>query len=303
MKTVTNTIEYLEMMSKFQTTYFKNEEYTTTERETWFYNNMIFFEDYFFDLTTIQLALENKVHKEILLDWFIDNVSERTLEDIISYNNNYAEKDYKVLKEICKKYKIKEPKLNGRTNKKGDNPEFRTNKQGRIIFLNLNYKKLKEIPEWIKKFNRLVSLHVACNDITEIKNLNTLIHLKNLDLSNNKIEKIEWLENLINLKVLLSQNNKIKKIEWLENLKDLWYLCIQDNKIKKIEWLENLKDLWFLYLNFNKIEKLENIKENKKLMKVWLEGNPLKNTVKCGFWEWQTVFEDNELSNFINDDT
>ncbi|MBA7560989.1 hypothetical protein ES708_02623 [subsurface metagenome] len=90
-----------------------------------------------------------------------------------------------------------------------------------------------------RNFGMLDLSNKGIKDISEIKGLNTLQILGELDLSNNKITEIKCFENLKNLYKLDLSNNKITEIKGLESLKRLRYLYLKTNLIEEIKGLEN----------------------------------------------------------------
>ncbi|MCJ7648947.1 MAG: leucine-rich repeat protein, partial [Candidatus Lokiarchaeota archaeon] len=73
------------------------------------------------------------------------------------------------------------------------------------------------------------------NNITEIKGLETLKNLVNLNLNDNKLTEIKGLETLVNLETLYLDSNQLTDLHNLESL-------------------EKLEKLKLLYLNFNPLE-------------------------------------------------
>lgn len=85
-----------------------------------------------------------------------------------------------------------------------------------LQYLNLNQNKLSFIPESIPKMPRLSTLHIAINQLVDVRVLcnPSMRHLQVLDVSNNRIHEIPWalpyfLEDLNFLNV---QNNEITKL-------------------------------------------------------------------------------------------
>ncbi|KAJ8927249.1 hypothetical protein NQ314_020300 [Rhamnusium bicolor] len=74
-----------------------------------------------------------------------------------------------------------------------------------------------------------------------MENLQTLVTLRELDLSFNKISKIENLETLVNLEKLSFYENLIETIENMENLKKLSVFSIGKNKISDWENIHYLR--------------------------------------------------------------
>ncbi len=108
-------------------------------------------------------------------------------------------------------------------------------------------------------FGMLDLSRIGVQDISEIRGLDTLQVLGELDLSHNKIAEIKCLENLKNLYSLNFNNNRITEIKSLENLKNLYKLNLNNNEITEIKGIESLKRLRFLYLKNNQIKEIKGL--------------------------------------------
>ena len=109
--------------------------------------------------------------------------------------------------------------------------------------------------------------------ITDIKGLDKLHYLEDLELGGNRISKIEGLDSLKNLRRLNLFSNKIKKIRGLDKLTNLRKLDLDDNQITDIEGLENLKNLRSLSLRENRITVIKGLES---LMCLDLSGNQIR---------------------------
>ena len=107
------------------------------------------------------------------------------------------------------------------------------------VIYNGEYYLIKMVKFYFHNFGMLDLSNKGIKDISEIKGLDTLQILGELDLSNNKITEIKCFENLKNLYKLDLSNNKITEIKGLESLKRLRYLHLKTNLIKEIKGLEN----------------------------------------------------------------
>lgn len=74
------------------------------------------------------------------------------------------------------------------------------------------------------------------NLIAEIKGLDNLPNLEELELYDNRIVQIKGLDNLPNLTILDLSYNNIKKIENIDKLPKLKKLFLLSNKIKKVRY-------------------------------------------------------------------
>jgi leucine-rich repeat-containing protein 49 len=121
------------------------------------------------------------------------------------------------------------------------------------------------------------------NNITRIRNLDSLKHLEMLDLHTNKITKIENIKHLSGLRVLNISNNSITAIENLNGLTSLNELNARKNIITSISGLEHCPQLKKLFLSQNKIEmfdKIKNLKEAKVLEELAIDQNPIASNAK-----------------------
>ena len=133
---------------------------------------------------------------------------------------------------------------------------------------------LKQI-KGLEKLTDLEELNLYQNDLTSISGLDNLKNLKILNLGENKLSFISGLDNLESLEVLLLDNNIIRKISGLYNLIFLKKLDLRGNKIRKIEGLKELKDLEYLDLSNNEIRVIEGIKYLINLKTFICEKNPI----------------------------
>jgi len=104
-------------------------------------------------------------------------------------------------------------------------------------------------------------LYEAREYIGEIKGLERLINLEELQLEGNSILEIKGLEQLENLKILNLSKNKIKEIKGLERLKKLKILALDGNEIEVLKGLENLKCLKSLFLHDNNITPIVSLED------------------------------------------
>lgn len=156
----------------------------------------------------------------------------------------------------------------------------------KILFIDHN--KFCQIPKEIYRLTDLRRLSIAGRYkpfkgirgyIDEIKNLNHLIKLEELNLSQNRVEEIKGLNNLKLLKSLDLSRNRIKNISNLDSQKKLQVLLLNDNQIKTIENIDNLTELGFLELSYNQIETLSGLGNLKKLTSLYLNGNKINHII------------------------
>ncbi len=125
----------------------------------------------------------------------------------------------------------------------------------------------------------LRELDLKGNHITEISGLDTLRKLEVLYLTYNNISEIKGLENLVNLKRLWLDHNDIREIKGLATLTHLEQLNLSNNQIMEISGLENLGNLTDLALNKNRIHQIKGFENLTKLAQLSLEENPIPRDV------------------------
>lgn len=115
--------------------------------------------------------------------------------------------------------------------------------------------------------------HLGISRMDEIKGLQFMVQLKDLDLMGNRIGRIEGLDALMNLTQLNLGDNNIKKIGGLRHLAKLERLMLRGNRIAEIEGLEPLAQLTHLDLGDNHIREILGLGHLTKLAQLALHGN------------------------------
>jgi len=128
----------------------------------------------------------------------------------------------------------------------------------------------------LDKLHHLEDLELGGNSISKIEGLDSLKSLRRLNLFSNKIKKIQGLDKLTNLEKLNLDYNQIIDIEGLENLKNLRSLSLRENRITEIKELKSLKSLMFLYLSKNQIREFKGF-EGSSLTDLDLSYNQITN--------------------------
>jgi hypothetical protein len=134
-----------------------------------------------------------------------------------------------------------------------------------------NMKDLKGLNELIY----LEELNLGFNKITEIEGLDNLTKLQKLWLQNNNIKEIKGLEKLNNLEEILLNNNKIEEMKGLDGLTSLEYLWLDNNQITEMKGLNRLHNLKLLTVSSNKITKITGLDELNNLQQLWLYQNDI----------------------------
>ncbi|MFX0000663.1 MAG: leucine-rich repeat domain-containing protein [Candidatus Hodarchaeota archaeon] len=114
--------------------------------------------------------------------------------------------------------------------------------------------------EWLK------IIDFKCKQILEIKGIQELPYLNELELYNNGIESLEGIQALKNLERLTLEAQNLHNIEQLAELKNLKKLNLHYNQIENIEALQNLINLEFLDITSNPINNIAPV-ENLPLLK------------------------------------
>lgn len=150
--------------------------------------------------------------------------------------------------------------------------------------LNLSEKDIHDIEEIkdLELLSDLKELDLSSNYITEIKGFESLVNLEslNLDATLNEyklvISEIKGLDTLIKLKNLSIQHQcAITEIQGLENLVYLERLMLNYVNISELKNLDHLKDLKFLSLEGNKISEIQGLKNLVNLIHLNLGSNQI----------------------------
>lgn len=151
--------------------------------------------------------------------------------------------------------------------------------------------------DFLTNFKNLTKLDLSANCIADLKPLSSLTKLTELNLMNNNITNIRSLGNLDSLTKLYlgnsepskrinrplhsctSYHNKIVNLKPLVNLKKLTDLNLEKNNIVDITLLGNLKNLTYLSLERNHIVDIKSLGQLQNLTRLDLSGNKLINPV------------------------
>ena len=121
---------------------------------------------------------------------------------------------------------------------------------------------------YISSLEKLDSLWVWNNNITDINFLENLAELVELNLAHNEIDDYSPLSNLDSLEYLNLGNTRVSDDdldEYIANMTYLEQLFIWDNDLEDISSLENLTKLELFSFHINKIEKIDVVSEMENL--------------------------------------
>ena len=127
----------------------------------------------------------------------------------------------------------------------------------------------------LSNLTSLQKLKAANNQITDIRPLAGIIHLKTLVLGGNQIRDITPLANLTTLRHLELWSNDVENIEPLAGIIHLRRLYLGANRIEDITPLTNLTDLSRLGISYNQVTDITPLIGLKNLVRLWIAGNPI----------------------------
>lgn len=141
---------------------------------------------------------------------------------------------------------------------------------------------LTEIPSSLGTLNKLSSLNLSNNSITNFTNIAPLIQLEEINLSGNALTKVpEEINNFLNLKTLNLSNNKIAQFSTLNSLHNLEWLSLENNNLNNIPTeITALEKLTYLNLSRNNISGGTGMLSTLiNLEQLWLNHNKLKGSI------------------------
>lgn len=165
--------------------------------------------------------------------------------------------------------------------------------------LNLNDKKIGQIPESIKYLSNLRELALAGNNLQELpQEIGLLDQLEMINLSYNKFDRVpEVIKKLVSLKKFFYKGNNLTTYpEVLKGISDLEEIDVSHNYLKSLpEEITRLKGLEVLRCKNNKLKNLPTTMNTlKKLRILDLSHNNLKN---IPYWVEQKKFYYINLTN------
>ncbi|MEN9374359.1 MAG: hypothetical protein RIR79_1911 [Pseudomonadota bacterium] len=114
--------------------------------------------------------------------------------------------------------------------------EYRLNKYGEVIDLDLNENSLYDI-DALKGLTNLVELNLSVNKISDIDALKGLTNLKKLSLAENQLSDVSALKRLTNITWLDLDGNQLSDMSALKGLTNLTELSLRENQLSELpEW-------------------------------------------------------------------
>ena len=137
--------------------------------------------------------------------------------------------------------------------------------------------------------DKLTSLHLSRNQLTDVKGLENTSQLKALFLNENKLTKltgVKGLEKLTQLKQLELSDNQLTDVTGLEKLNQLTELNLYGNQLTEVpKELEKLTQLEVLDLNLNNLTSVTGLEKLTKLR--WLDLRANSDLTKAQIDELQ----------------
>nr|WP_295876632.1 leucine-rich repeat protein [uncultured Chitinophaga sp.] len=135
-----------------------------------------------------------------------------------------------------------------------------------------------EIPASIGTLTQLHTLHIAHNTLTAEDSLQSLVHLKSLDVTGVKLKNWDWLKSLKNLMGLMISNNQLTAIpEAVFDMQQLILLEARNNKLTAVpEALTRLPKLDQLDFSSNLITTFPYFLGKYKLSELLLRSNKIQ---------------------------
>ncbi len=123
----------------------------------------------------------------------------------------------------------------------------------------------------IENLINLTELNLRKTNITSLKDIENLSKLTQLYLDETKITSLQGIEKLTNLTILGLDETKITSLQGIENLRSLTNLSLMCTGITSLEGVENLTNLTDLNLDFTRITSLQGIEKLTKLTSLHLD--------------------------------
>ena len=151
---------------------------------------------------------------------------------------------------------------------------YSLNYNGDVTGLSLHTSQFHLLQEF-KELQKITTLTLSGNKLTDVSALKALTNLTTLDLSSNQLTDISVLKALTNLTSLDLSSNQLTDISVLKALTNLTSLDLGNNQLTDVSALETLTKLTMLYLFGNKLTDISALKALTNLTSLYLFGNKL----------------------------
>lgn len=135
---------------------------------------------------------------------------------------------------------------------------------------------LKEMKD-IEPLPCLEDLNLSYNDLKKIDFVKLYPNLKWLNVMENQLNSLKGVENLTKLTMLDIDYNRLTNIKELKNCHNLTELSANVNFIKNLKGVENLKNLTYLSINSNQVKSLAALKKLNKIHTIRATNNRLNS--------------------------
>jgi len=192
------------------------------------------------------------------------------LEEIDISNNNFKFEDIGMLDKFKEFNSLKSIDLSGNNI---INLYLLTTAKNKVINFFISWETEKDIQP---VFEKLETLMLASNNITDIEALKYYPKLKKIDLSNNHLSSVYTLGVMTDLESLNLSNSGVTNLDTLKNLKNLRELNMSSNYLTDLSAVV-LPYLEKLDVSTNQIISLEVIKKNTALKGLYISGNQISD--------------------------
>lgn len=169
------------------------------------------------------------------------------------------------------------------------------NNNGQIVMRDMGIRSI----EGLQYFERINTMQLEDNQITDISPLASFASLTYLSLSRNNISQINALSSHTDLTFLDVRGNRIENTNALYSLQKLTHLNLSNNKIKHLENLELMEDMVELAVMNNEITgSLMSLSAMNKLEELYIHGNNITRLDEVSSLESLTLLwaGENEIS-------
>lgn len=146
----------------------------------------------------------------------------------------------------------------------------------RLTSLDLNYNYLTNV-DILKNLTNLTSLYLGGNNLSNLDSIKDLINLTTLNSAANDLINVDFLKNLTHLTFLNLSGNNLKTCDSIKNLTKLTSLHLSNNDLSTVDFLKDLTNLTSLDLNYNNLTNVDILRNLTNLTSLDLGYNQLSN--------------------------